>query len=359
MPGHGTATFGQTVTVPAGDTSLDSFTFYVRLPTGLVFRGEVYAWQATPPSASCLDPSACGHATGTALWESGATQTTCNTPSPPGPPPCNKFGFEPITFNTGGIPVTPGAQYVLFATISKDYAANGPPPTGGKGTGAWGFIPFSNGNPTNSGNAYQAGGLVFLNNGNDTSQWTTTTTWGNEDGIDFAFKASFSSPDNDLALTQPSDLTVDATSPAGAVVTYTNPAASDETHSTVTVNCVPASGSTLAIGDTTVTCTATDTDGDTNSPVQQTFNVHVKDAAEQLTDLATAVTGVGTGTSLADKVASAQSYLAADDTADACGTLNALINQVHAQTPKKIPPDVAEQLISATQQIEAVIPCTS
>jgi hypothetical protein len=163
--------------------------------------------------------------------------------------------------------------------------------------------------------------------------------------------------DSDLALAQPSNVTVDATSPAGAVVTYTNPAATDESLATVTVSCLPASGSTFAIGDTTVTCTATDTDGDTNSPVQNTFNVHVKGAAEQLADLALAVVGVGPGTSLADKVAAAQAYLAAGDISDACGTMNAFINEVKAQSGKSIPPATASSLITAAQQIRAVLGC--
>src|SRR5262249_20088361 len=106
------------------------------------------------------------------------------------------------------------------------------------------------------------------------------------------------SPDRDLAFTAvPPDVTVDATSPAGALVTYNNPTASDESLATVTVNCLPASGSTFAIGNTTVTCIATDSDGDSKSPVQTRFTVHVKGAQEQLADLAAMVKGVGPGTS--------------------------------------------------------------
>jgi phospholipase C len=82
-------------------------------------------------------------------------------------------------------------------------------------------------------------------------------------------------------------------------------------------------------------------------------------AAAQLSHLASAVKGVGPGTSLADKVASMQSDLAASDTSDACGTLTAFIRQVNAQTGKKIPADVAASLIAAAQRIETAIPCTS
>jgi hypothetical protein len=58
-----TPTFGETVTVPATDTVLDSITFYVDLPRSLIIRGEVYAWNGT-------------QATGTALYESGPTSTS-------------------------------------------------------------------------------------------------------------------------------------------------------------------------------------------------------------------------------------------------------------------------------------------
>jgi hypothetical protein len=125
------------------------------------------------------------------------------------------------------------------------------------------------------------------------------------------------------------------------------------------VSCSPASGSTFAIGHTTVTCTATDTDGDSNSPVQKAFKVHIKGASEQLSDLARAVKGVGPGTSLADKVKFIQSSLTAKDTRHACGTLNAFIHEVKAQTGKKIKAGTAANLIAAARRIEAVIPCSS
>jgi hypothetical protein len=49
-----------------------------------------------------------------------------------------------------------------------------------------------------------------------------------------------------------------ATSPAGAVVTYTNPTATDFVDGVVSVSCVPPSGSTFPVGVTTVVCSATD-----------------------------------------------------------------------------------------------------
>ena len=51
----------------------------------------------------------------------------------------------------------------------------------------------------------------------------------------------------------------DATSPQGAVVSYTVRATDpDNAPSQLTITCAPASGSTFAIGTTTVNCTASD-----------------------------------------------------------------------------------------------------
>jgi hypothetical protein len=56
----------------------------------------------------------------------------------------------------------------------------------------------------------------------------------------------------------PDDIVEEASSSSGAVVTYENPTAIDETDGDVDVICNPESGSTFALGETTVTCTATD-----------------------------------------------------------------------------------------------------
>jgi streptogramin lyase len=85
--------------------------------------------------------------------------------------------------------------------------------------------------------------------------------------------------------------------------------------------------------------------------------VLVKGAAVQLTDLAGAVAGVGSGKSLAGKVAEIQGYLAANDTADACATLGALINEVNAQTGKKISTAQATSFITQAQDIEVALGC--
>jgi virginiamycin B lyase len=85
--------------------------------------------------------------------------------------------------------------------------------------------------------------------------------------------------------------------------------------------------------------------------------IDVKGAAEQLDDLAGAVAGVGPGKSLAAKVSAIENAFAADDTAVACATLNAFINEVDAQAGKKISTTVAASLAAQANGIGAALGC--
>ena len=71
------------------------------------------------------------------------------------------------------------------------------------------------------------------------------------------------------------NVTAEATSAAGALVTYTSPATSDAVDGPGTATCAPASGSQFPLGDTTVTCNATDAAG--NHATATTFKVSVVD----------------------------------------------------------------------------------
>ena len=75
------------------------------------------------------------------------------------------------------------------------------------------------------------------------------------------------------SMTVPSDMTQEATSPSGATVTYSVTAV-DNVDGVIAPTCTPSSGSTFALGTTTVTCTATDAAGNTASA---TFTVTVRD----------------------------------------------------------------------------------
>jgi hypothetical protein len=73
-------------------------------------------------------------------------------------------------------------------------------------------------------------------------------------------------------LAKPADITLTATSAAGAVATYA-PKATDAVDGSVAATCTPASGSTFALGVTQVSCQATDKAG--NKSASQVFNVTV------------------------------------------------------------------------------------
>jgi hypothetical protein len=69
------------------------------------------------------------------------------------------------------------------------------------------------------------------------------------------------------------------------------------------------------------------------------------------------VTGIGPGTSLADKVQGAITALQAGATSTACGDLGALINQAKAQTGKHLPAVQANAIIEATDRIQTALGC--
>lgn len=73
-------------------------------------------------------------------------------------------------------------------------------------------------------------------------------------------------------LTLPGNMTVEATGPSGANVTYTA-TATNPAGKPLPVSCAPASGSTFPLGATSVACTATDDE----TPVTGTFTVTVVD----------------------------------------------------------------------------------
>jgi hypothetical protein len=153
-----TATYGQTVTAPAiaapAGTSvvLTSFSFRMDLPADVTFRGFVYAWDGTK-------------ATGSELFQSAPVHT-------------DGSGMETVTFTTPEVPVVVGTQYVIFASISLDFAADI-----GKGNGPWGLV---------TPGTYPDGSFVYLSNAGDSLQWTTTD-WNQFVLVtaDAAFSAAF------------------------------------------------------------------------------------------------------------------------------------------------------------------------
>jgi hypothetical protein len=133
----GTATYGETFTAPTnGDTSLDSFGFYLgsSYASGdIILSGYVATWT--------------GSQAGTILYSSPSVDYT-NT------------GDQSLSFNTGGLNLTGGANYVIFLSVSN-YS--------GLSSGeAW--IAGGSGAPNGGSN-----GFVYYNNGSDFGALTTST----------------------------------------------------------------------------------------------------------------------------------------------------------------------------------------
>jgi hypothetical protein len=151
-----TTTIGEVITV-RNKTMLNNFTFAWAFnvefaqPGSMVVRGEVYQWDGTK-------------ATGNALWES-QPRTIAWADST----------IHKVAFKTGPVPLQPNTQYVIFASIDKDFAQCTP-----NYALAWGYVDDA---------AYPGGTMVGLNSGGDYTQWTTQP-WIQGIGMDEAFSAA-------------------------------------------------------------------------------------------------------------------------------------------------------------------------
>lgn len=147
-----TTTYGQVITV-GKKNMLNKFSFsWIGTGSSMVVRGEVYAWDGSK-------------ATGSALWESKPRKIAYNDSV-----------FHSESFKPGALPLTPHGQYVLFASIDKDYEA-----CTNNYVLSWGSVDDS---------VYSIGTFVYQNNSGDEGLWTTSP-WSTF-GIDLAFKAQLS-----------------------------------------------------------------------------------------------------------------------------------------------------------------------
>jgi streptogramin lyase len=172
--------------------------------------------------------------------------------------------------------------------------------------------------------------------------------------------------DTDLALAGvPSNIAVNATSPSGAVVTYTAPTAVDVGDSPpATASCDHASGVTYPIGTTTVTCTASSAD-DTPATVSQSFTVTINGAAAQITTISNQVASLTNPpivkSALSGLLQAAQNALSRGATRTACTDLAAfrVAVQVLERVPPPfgIPPAQAAPMIAEAQQARATLGC--
>ena len=146
-----TATYGETFTAPTnGNNALQNFGFYLAGPyqTGdIILGGYIAPWT--------------GSNAGTPLYTSPSVDYP-NT------------GNAELTFNTGGLALTPGASYVAFLSVSQYYGQSS------------GESYISQGDTTIPGGAF-----VYYNNGGNFSA-LSNSTW-NATGLtpNWAFTATF------------------------------------------------------------------------------------------------------------------------------------------------------------------------
>jgi hypothetical protein len=153
-------TFGETITAPLTDHVLSSFSFEMMLPTTIQLRGYIYEWDGTK-------------AEGTEVFASDLVHTTASNT------------FQLFKFDTGGITMSAGERYVLFASTVGT----------GSDFGFWGRpkpLQYDE-----SLNFYSNGEFVFINSG-DSGDWVKKAwmTSGNNSnplgpGGDIAFSATF------------------------------------------------------------------------------------------------------------------------------------------------------------------------
>jgi len=151
------------------------------------------------------------------------------------------------------------------------------------------------------------------------------------------------------ALALPGDVTTDATSAAGAPVTY-SASASDAVDGPTPMTCSPAAGSLFPIGTTSVECASSDAAGNT---AVGTFSVRVLGPREVIAALADAIGDFGQGRRiLAEALASLDR-----DNPSACNQLGAFVNMVQAQSGKSLAPDVAGALLARAEGVRRVLGC--
>src|SRR6185437_5263 len=156
-----TATVGQTFTVTGGDTLLNNFAFRLddSSPSRAVnFAAYLYAWDGQK-------------ATGSQLYASSMVSTSNNG---------GAGGWETFTFDTGGVSLATGQQYVAFLNASYFF----------DGTSRTSSLELSN--------SYSGGNVVYDRNGTDFGQLTTRAWDSVTDGFigswDTYFVADFSAP---------------------------------------------------------------------------------------------------------------------------------------------------------------------
>jgi hypothetical protein len=160
-----------------------------------------------------------------------------------------------------------------------------------------------------------------------------------------------------------SDLSVEATDPSGATVGSYPVSATDNLDPSAVVSCTPTAPHRFPIGDTPVSCTATDQAGNVSVPV--TFTVHVLGAPDQLTILSKELRALtlpnGLATDLGNKLDNATNALAAGRVTEAVRQLAVFSSRIGQELQSKQPAistSDGQTLIADAGQIEKVLGMT-
>lgn len=256
-------------TLPAGPNKINCFaydhqlnyafgSFTVTVPGGppvLTLPADIQAEATSAAGAEVtFDVSAddgvvtCSHASG-ATFPLGGTVVSCSA--------TNENGTT-----TGAFNIVVGDFTAPVLTVPADFTVNASSLSGAVVTFVTSATDVVDSNPTivcapASGATFPIGETLVICHAFD--------DYGNTDFNEFTVTVL---PPPPPELTVPSDMTVEATGPDGATVTFTATATNDGV-----VTCTPASGSLFAVGTTTVSCTATNVGGSDT----ETFKVNVVD----------------------------------------------------------------------------------
>lgn len=152
------------------------------------------------------------------------------------------------------------------------------------------------------------------------------------------------------AVAEAEAVTVNATSPSGAVVTY-DPAATDNVGVT-SLLCEPASGSVFPVGSTTVSCSASDAAGNSSS---KSFSVSVIGAREQLANLMEYVKGLGLPNGTANPLIN-QLKSAYSEQGNECKKMSDFIAMASKKS-SDIDPDAAAYMTAEANRIRGAFGC--
>lgn len=312
----GTTTVTCTATDAAGNIGDSSFTVtvedttapLVNVPDDIVREATSAAGATATFSASASDavdgsvPATCDPSSG-ATFALGTTTVICSATDAAGNP------------GSGSFTVTVRDTTAPAVTVPADVVVEATGPDGANA--AYGDVSASDlvdgpMTPTCS----QASDTVFAL-GTTTVTCTATDAANNKGTNSFTVTVvDTTKPD----VRAPANLVVGNTSGTGADnVVYTGATADDLVSGNLPVTCSPASGSTFALGVTTVTCQATDAAGNTGTA---TFTIEVQDQTKPTVTVPADITAEATGPNGATV-----SYMGVTATDDVDGPLTATCNK--------------------------------